>query len=166
MIARPVVCNTSPILALPGIGSLDLLGQLFTQVLIPPGVREELPATEQLPAWFEERPLVGPVASSLMGATLGKGEREAISLAIETNARWIILDDRPARHRARALGLNVIGTLGVLLMAKEERVLESIRPSLDALMNTGFYIAPDLYDQVLTSAGEHQAPDSSAREAD
>ena len=79
---------------------------------------------------------------------------ESDSLALQVNARWTVLDDRPARRLAQALGLPTIGTLGILLAAKRRDLLPAIRPSLDALLNVGFRIAPALYDRVLAAAGE------------
>ncbi|MDW8326809.1 MAG: DUF3368 domain-containing protein [Anaerolineales bacterium] len=68
--------------------------------------------------------------------------------------QWIILDDLAARHIAEAAGLPVMGTLGVLLKAKEARHLNRLRPVLDRLRQTDFRISDLLYQQVLRSAGE------------
>lgn len=89
-----------------------------------------------------------------MSASLGVGESEAISLALEVQARLLLLDDRPARRLAQALGLSIIGTLGILLAAKRRNFLPAIRPSLDALVRYDFRIAPTLYDQILRDAEE------------
>jgi predicted nucleic acid-binding protein len=91
---------------------------------------------------------------SLQRRRLGDGEREALALAIELKADWIILDDLPARRSAEATGLNVIGTLGTLLTAKRAGLLQSIRPELDALVRTSFFLNPKLYDELLQAAGE------------
>jgi predicted nucleic acid-binding protein len=75
-------------------------------------------------------------------------------LALEIGAQWVILDDRPERRVAQSLGLPVIGTLGVLLAAKRRGLLDALRPELDGLIKFGFFIAPDLYEQILGDAGE------------
>ena len=85
---------------------------------------------------------------------LGDGEWEALALAIELKADWIILDDLPARRSAEAAGLNVLGTLGTLVTAKRAGLLEAIRPELDALVRTSFFLSPQLYDELLQAAGE------------
>ena len=77
-----------------------------------------------------------------------------ISLALEIHVARIILDDRPARRLAQALGLTVIGTLGLLLAAKRRGYLAVVKPSLDSLVHHGFHIAADLYQRILTDAGE------------
>jgi hypothetical protein len=92
--------------------------------------------------------------ASLQRRRLGDGEWEALALAIELKAEWIILDDLPARRSAEATGLNVIGTLGTLLTAKRTGVLKSIRPKLDALLRTSFFLSPKLYDELLQAVGE------------
>jgi len=92
--------------------------------------------------------------SPLWRPRLGAGEREALALAIELKTDWIILDDLPARRSAEATGLDVIGTLGALLTAKRAGLLESIRPELDALVRTSFFLSPQLYDKLLREDGE------------
>jgi predicted nucleic acid-binding protein len=67
---------------------------------------------------------------------------------------YVILDDLDARRAVTALELPVLGTLGILLMAKEQDRLAIIRPELDALRRAGFFISPDLYRQVPISANE------------
>ena len=59
-----------------------------------------------------------------------------------------------ARRSAEAAGLTVIGTLGTLLAAKRAGLLESVRPELDALVRTAFFLSPQLYDELLRAAGE------------
>jgi predicted nucleic acid-binding protein len=70
------------------------------------------------------------------------------------SADWNILDDLPARRSAEATGLHVIGTLGTLVAAKRAGLLKSIRPELDALVRTSFFPSPQLYDNLLRTAGE------------
>jgi predicted nucleic acid-binding protein len=148
------VSNTSAIIALVQVGQLDLLSRLFTQVTIPSSVRQELGPTFLMPAWLIEKNLAQPVSAQVLNAQLGKGESEAISLAVELQARWVILDDRPARRLAEALGLPLIGTLGILLAAKRHGFVASVRPVLDSLASFGFHIAPALRERVLVDAGE------------
>ncbi len=149
----PVVSNSSPLIALEQIGNLNLLQKLFATVSIPPAVSRETTKIV-LPPWITEIPLAQPVGPQILRASLGPGESEAISLALEVGAQWVILDDRPARRLAEALNLPVIGTLGVLLAAKRRGFLPAIRLCVDALVNHGFHIAPDLYERVLSDAGE------------
>jgi len=150
-----VVSNSSPLIALARIQRLDLLPAIFESVLIPPAVAREIaPSIPVLPTWLRiQAPNVLPPAS-LLRRRLGAGEREALALAVELKADWIILDDLPARRSAEAAGLNVIGTLGTLVTAKRAGLLKSIRPELDALLRTSFFLSPQLYDELLRAAEE------------
>ena len=154
MSSAPVISNASPLIALEQIGHLDLLKGLFSAVLIPPAVIREVAPTVTLPAWVSERALTQPIGPQILRIALGPGESEAISLALEIGAQWVILDERPARRLAQALRLPVIGTLGVLLASKRRGLLTAVRPCMDALVNVGFHISPGLYDLVLADAGE------------
>lgn len=149
-----VVSNSSPLIALEPIDQLDLLQVLFLSLLVPPAVVRETAPTVTLPTWVTERTLTQPVGARILGSALGPGESEVISLALEIGAQWVILDDRPARRLAQSLGLPVIGTLGVLLAVKRRGLLDALRPQLDGLIKFGFYIARDLYEQILADAGE------------
>jgi len=77
-----------------------------------------------------------------------------LALAIEARADRILLDDLLARRIARTLDLSVIGTVGILLVAKRRAIISSVRPHLDALLRESFFMGPGLYDDVLRLAGE------------
>ena len=154
MTSGPVVCNSSPLIALERLGRLDLLQQLFHTVLIPPAVIAEISPRLALPGWVVERRLNGPVDPHIPATPLGAGEIEAISLSVEINARRVILDDRAARRLAQSRGVPIIGTLGVLLAAKRRGILPDIRSHLDALIYDGFHIGPALYERILSDARE------------
>lgn len=149
-----VVSNTSSLIGLERIGQLHLLQQLFGVVVVPPAVVREIGATTTLPKGIEQRDLTQTVGPRILSASLGVGESEAVSLALESHARVINLDDRPARRLAQVLHLPVIGTVGVLLAAKRQKLLPVLRPSLDALVQHDFRIGQQLYEQVLRDAGE------------
>lgn len=148
-----VVSDTSPLIALHQIGQLGLLETIWGSVLIPPAVAREAPSIER-PAWLLVRHLQNPLATPVVGAGLGPGETEAISLALELRAARVILDDLPARVLAQKLGIPLIGTLGILLAAKRRGLITSIREPIDTLRTGGFRVASELYEQVLTKAGE------------
>ncbi len=86
---------------------------------------------------------------------LDAGEAEAIALAVERNADLIVLDERIGRRAAQRLGLTVVGTLGVLIAAKDRGLLAAVRPVLDALrVEAGFWITDELYNVVTKTANE------------
>jgi len=153
----PVVSNSSPLIAFVRIQRLDLVPAILESVLIPPAVAREIrPSVPDLPDWLRvQAPSASP---SLLGSRgrLGEGEWEAIALAIDVGAGAILIDDRPARRVAEAAGLNVVGTLGLLLEAKRTGHVRTIRAELDKLLETSFFLSQRLYDQLLRMAGEYE----------
>ncbi|MEK6322881.1 MAG: DUF3368 domain-containing protein [Acidobacteriota bacterium] len=81
------------------------------------------------------------------------GEAEAIALASERGWR-VVLDDRQARVIARSLGIQMIGTVGILLRAKQSGVIPLVRPIIDALEASGFWVSGALQEEALRLAGE------------
>jgi predicted nucleic acid-binding protein len=137
--AALVVADASVLRALGQIGQLSLLQRVFGEVVIPPAVEREVASSRPpLPGWVRTRKLLRAVDPRVTEAALGDGETETISLALEAMAERVILDDLPARRLARGFGLNVVGTAGILFMAKRYGFIAAIRPLLDALRAAGF----------------------------
>ncbi|MFM6189358.1 DUF3368 domain-containing protein [Planktothrix sp.] len=159
-----VVSNTSPILNLAIVDQLTLLHQQFGQILIPNAVLHELKFDEQRPGsqaireaivagWIQIREVTNQPLSQLLKQTLDQGESEAIALAIELKANWLLIDEREGRKVAKSLGLKVTGILGVLLRAKQAGELDSLPAVIDQLINkAGFRISPDLLTQILNES--------------
>jgi|SRR5688572_12935641 len=154
MTAVRVVSNSSPLIALERIGQLELLRGVFEKVTVPPAVVSEVWPATQPPDWFDVVQLTAPASALVLSSTLGAGEREAIALAVEIQPNFILLDDRAARRAAEALGIPVLGLLGVLLAAKRRGLLSAIRPFIESLTAAGFRVAPELAERVLRDAGE------------
>lgn len=122
------VSDTSPLNYLALIGEIELLPRIFTRVLIPPAVISELhhartpPVvvawTANLPSWVD----VVPPGQAFEEAALGRGESEAIAVALQVCADVILIDERKASVVARNHGLIVTGTLGVLDIAADRRL--------------------------------------------
>jgi len=154
-----VVSNTGPLIALASIGQISLLQSLFGTILIPPAVRAETQdevTTKALAEadWIVIHAVQDLLAIKLLQEELDAGESEAIVLAQEITADLILIDERAATRKARSIGLQTIGTLGVLLMAKQEGLPIVVSQLLNDLRNTGFHMSNNLYHQVLNSAGE------------
>ena len=151
----PVISNSSPLIALSQIDRLDLLRQLHTHVSIPAAVAGEVERTlPLLPDWVLVQELARPLQPITVSASIGPGEREVISLALELAASLVILDEQPARRLAKSLGLRVIGTVGLLMAAKERGLLAKVRPELDRLLAVRFFLDQDLYDRIIAQVGE------------
>jgi predicted nucleic acid-binding protein len=164
----PTVSNTSPILNLAIIDHLDLLRAQFAQVIIPPHVLDELkletdfPGTESIrqalqSGWLRVVELKDVYVSRALALELDRGEAAAIALALELGGSPILMDEHEGRTKAKALGLQPVGVLGVLLRAKRDGSLDSVYSAAQALRHrAGFFIADTLLAQVLVDAGECQ----------
>jgi uncharacterized protein len=158
---REVVSNTSPLLYLHQLGRLDLLPALYSQVLVPASVVEELAAgraaghdVPDIAALPWARVVSSPTLALLALATdLGKGEAEAIAIAHERNA-LLILDDGLARRHAKLVGVTLTGTLGVLVKAKTAGHITEVAPVVSRLRELGFRLSDQTRDAVLKLANE------------
>lgn len=151
-----VVSDTSCITNLIAIRCVQLLRELFGTVIIPPAVRDELAARHAvLPDFLETRvPLETAAVARLLAEPLDPGEAEAIILAEELQADYLLIDEAARRDVAEARGLRHFGLLGVLRRAKEKGKIAQVQPDVDALIRAGFWIAPRLRERFLRDVGE------------
>ncbi len=158
-----MVSNSTPLIHLAKIGRLKLLREFFGEVLIPEAVYREcvLEGKGSKDAeliehadWIRVKKIREETLKKSLMLELDEGESEAVVLAIEMKANLVLMDDYDGREVARALGLRVTGTIGVLLRAKFEGKIESIKDELEKLKKTGFWLSDGLYDRILREAGE------------
>ena len=156
------VTDTSPLLYLYRIGKVDILPQVFEEVLTVPAVVSEL-AEGQAKGYEVPKPeeynwlrVVSPqkMPSEWLASDLGKGELETMALALEHQEKVVILDDVLARRIAQAAGLEVWGTLRVLLEAKRQGLLSSMSSAVDELKDSGMWISDDIRQRILKLADE------------
>ena len=155
-----VVSNTSPVMNLAIIGELAVLREQFAQVWIPLAVVDELRLDQPLPGndavrdaiaagWLMPRATERTDLVTVLRQSLDAGESEAIALALDIDADWLLLDERPARQAALPLGLRVTGVIGVL-MKKYANAPTGLEIALTRLEDrAGFYISAELRRQVL-----------------
>lgn len=151
-----VVSDTSPLTGLITIGEEEILPRLFSQVVIPSGVRDELLRGHAvLPGWLRTEPVADSDGVARLMNELDRGEAEAIELAKELRADRLMIDERKGRLVAVREGVPVIGLVGVLLLAKRRGLIASARRLLDRLeLEAGIYLAEDLKEEALKSVGE------------
>jgi hypothetical protein len=159
------VADAGPLVGLARIGLLGILRDLYREILIPPRVFDELRVAESRPGsralleavraeWLLQ---VAPEpAEDLQGLRLlvDPGEAEAIILALQKGSRFLLIDDKQGRALARSRGLRIVGTGGVLLSAKEHKLIERVSPVLDRLTACGYRLAVGLKRKILELAGE------------
>lgn len=137
-----VVSDTSPLCYLSLINLLDVLPVIFDKVTIPSAVHQELllggsPVKEWLanpPAWLE---IVSP-ADVNANFNLDLGETAAIALSLELQPDNLLIDERKGRFVAGKLGIQVYGTLGVIAIAAEQKLLDG-NAAIDQLLQTNFF---------------------------
>lgn len=151
-----VVADAGPPRYLVLIDQIELLPQLFGKVVLPDVVRDELNAPQtpaQVRAWLASSPPwleagSAPAVEKQLPPKLDNGERAAIALAMELGASLILMDDRAGVEEARLRGLQVTGTLGVLLLAAR-RGLVDLEAAFMRLKATNFRYPPALLDAML-----------------
>ena len=161
-----VVSNTSPLLNLAIVHRLELLHQQFEAVLIPPAVREELRVDSELPGaremqaalqsgWLNVRVPSNTALVQTLGLELDEGEAAAIVLALEVKPEFILMDESEGRAKAAALGLRPVGILGILLRAKRDGKVDSVKEIMVSLrQEAGFFISDGLFNTLIQEAGE------------
>jgi predicted nucleic acid-binding protein len=159
---RLVVADTSPLVYLILIEQINILPQLFDNVILPGAVHTELchllaPAAvriwaEALPSWAEVKP--SPEITDDVLRSLGAGERAAIGLALSIHADLVLIDERKGTQVAIDNGLEVSGTLGVLQRAARNGLL-NLAESFDRLKATNFRYRQQILDRLLREENPH-----------
>ena len=157
-----VVSDTTPLISLLKIDRIDLLEKLFGQVLIPQAVFEELTADERFKLEADQISskqfiIVKAVqnsesASILKRATgLDQGESEAIVLTDELNADVLLMDEAKGRAVSSQMGLKIMGTIGILMAAYEEKALsaDDVKWCIEGLQNAGRHISQKHYQMLI-----------------
>jgi predicted nucleic acid-binding protein len=159
-----VISDTSPLTNLAAVGYFHLLEQIYSRIVIAQAVYDEIVTSQpgnpgaveiKQAAWIEVKSVTNQSLVTALELELDKGEAESLALAVELSADLVIIDERRGRQVASRLGLNRIGILGILLVAKNRGLITAIRPILDSLrQKAGFWLAEDLYNQTLRLANE------------
>ena len=146
-----VVSDASPIIALSSVGQLDLLRRLFGTVCIPTAVKKEVMAERRkdirdgiAKGWVVVKEVTDRQAVQRLRAVLGAGESEAISLALESLDALLLMDDRLARRKAKAWGVRVVGTLGLLVVAADRGLIEDVEFLSRQLADRGFWVSENV----------------------
>ena len=154
-----IVINTSPLIALNRMGALEIIGQLPIQLSCPNEVLTEMEAGLAqghpviAPTWLTVIPLTAPL-SPLVLASLDIGEAAVIQLALEQGIPRVCIDEVKGRRAALSAGLQVVGSLGLIIRAKSAGLIKEIQPLIDKATKTGIHYHPELVRQVLVSVGE------------
>lgn len=169
MTRRIVMADAGPLIALARIEALHLLRGLFGRVFVTQVVRDEIlpPAHRFADAEVFARALgegwievvdMAPDGWQPLNPGVDAGEASAIHAA----CRWpeagdavlLVMDDRAGRAEARMRGITLVGTAGIIGLAKTEALVPAARPLLEQLARVGYFLSPAVIDAVLTEIGE------------
>jgi hypothetical protein len=155
------VSNTTPIICLLKLNRLELLQKIYKQIYIPTAVYNEIEAGKAKIYYkdLSEIDWVNIIEIQDKQAVkyfldLDAGEAEAIVLATELNADLIILDEKLGRFHAKHADLKVTGTIGLLIKAKSEGLIEKLKPLLNELIDKEVWINEKLKNEILKKVGE------------
>ncbi len=159
-----IVSNTTPLIGLASIQRFYLLYQLFSKIYIPQAVYNEAVVRGRefggakrkvsTAQWIETVAVDSRLAVDVLLDVLDLGEAETIVLAREIGADWVLMDEKKGRRKLTQLGLNKIGTVGILLKAKQLGLLSLVKPDIDKLCQQGFGLSQTVIDTVLHQANE------------
>jgi predicted nucleic acid-binding protein len=162
-VTTKLVADAGPLIALAKTGHLEVLKRLFTQVTVPPAVRDELGLDSGKPGaavlaqavgrggWIEVK--LSRSARPALRVALGDGEAEAIALAASCGA-LLLIDERKGRNAAMAAGVKVVGTGRILVAAKEKGYLQSVSAALTQMASIGYRLSEALVRRIKELAGE------------
>ena len=157
-----IVINTSPLIVLFKSQLAYLLPELFTEIIVPSGVWDEIveagktdTASRQLPisSWAKQVTLTS-VSSLILSWGLDHSESEVLSFALENTGYQAIIDDAAARRVAKTLNIPFMGTLGMLVLAKKQGLIPAISEQIQAIQDAGLWLSDDLIQFLKQQAGE------------
>ena len=151
-----IISDSSPIIALIKKGELSILKNLFKRIIIPEGVYEELTEKpeyqEEQRKQFQNEYKLGWITLKKIeklqypDLPLGKGETEAINACLEIENVLLLIDEKKGRNMAKSLNIKVLGTLGILSLARKNNIktVQELEINLERLVQQGFYLSSDI----------------------
>lgn len=146
-----VVINASPLISLFRAGLHPLLAKLFSDLWVPEAVWDEVmsgghadPAAQGVSQWQSARRINTEVAPQVLTWNLGAGETAVLSHALHHPDHWVLVDDRAARRCAHVLNLRLLGTAGVVVLAKRRGLIESVETELRRLQMAGLWLSEEM----------------------
>lgn len=148
---KVIIADTSCLIIYDRINKLEILQNTFEGLIVTKEVAEEY---GELPDWIKIRELEDEAQYLKLTKDLGKGEASSIALALEIKNSLLILDEKKGRKIAEELGVEIIGSLGVLIKAKDKGIIKSVKEVLVLIEKTDFRISEVIKKKLLHEAGE------------
>lgn len=159
---RKVVVNSTPLISLCRVGLLNLLKKQYGEITIPEAVYREISKKNdsirnQIAScdWIHVESVKETKSKKMYKAKLHEGEVEVMILAQEYDGdHLVVIDDGPARRTAEYLGLNLTGTIGLLIKAKTNGLIDAVMPIVREMELKGIYFSETLVEQIKRIAKE------------
>jgi predicted nucleic acid-binding protein len=142
-----IISDPSCLIALSKINQLEVLRSLYNQVIITKEVFMEFGAP--LPPWILVSEVKNVQQQTDLEKRLDKGEASSIALALELENATLIIDEIKGRKIAQSLNIDIIGTIGVILLAEKRGLIKDVFEILFRLVNNGFRLSDKLMDSIL-----------------
>jgi predicted nucleic acid-binding protein len=156
-----IISNTTPLISLLKIGQLDLLREIYKNIIIPEAVFAEIEKGKDKPFYADITQLDWMSVQEIKDKKilsyffdLDAGEAEVIILATEIEADLVIIDETLGRRFAKHANLKVTGTIGILIKAKEMGLVEKVSPLLDEMQKKGIWLNAKLKEKILEKVHE------------
>lgn len=149
---KAVISDASCLIALDTIGELEILKNLFEEILITPEVKEEIGI--KVPGWISVRQVNDKGKKTELEKMLDTGEAGSMALALEIPDCLLIIDEKKGRRIASELKIRIAGTLRILLLAKKKGIILSVKEVVNRLEQGGFRLNRSIKQQILKEADE------------
>ena len=143
---EPIIVDTSSLIALERIKLLQILCKIYKEVVIPESVIKEF-GNLSLPCISIRKVESNLLKLLITDLNLGKGEADVIALASQTGLK-VVIDDSKARKVAENMGLEITGTIGVLMKAEKLGLIGSAHDKVRELREEGFYVSEELLEGI------------------
>ncbi|AHM60047.1 hypothetical protein D770_08940 [Flammeovirgaceae bacterium 311] len=147
-----IISDTSCLILFDKINQLNLLRLCYNTIYVTPEVAEEY--GKQLPDWILIKKVSNQSHQRVLEQILGVGESSAIALGVELPQSLIVIDDLKARKVAKSLNLQITGSLGILVKAKQKGHIDLLAPVLDDVQQTDFRISEKIVAKILSLVSE------------
>lgn len=147
-----IISDTSCLIALSNIGLLDILRDLYQEVIITKEVQAEF--SGNLPEWIIVSEVKNKDKQAEIEKIVDKGEASSIALALETKNSILIIDEVKGRKIAKSFNLDIIGTIGILLLADKKGLITDVLSAILKMVNRGFRLSDTLLDKLIDKYGK------------
>ncbi len=150
---KAIIADTSCLIIYYNIDQFRILRDTFPELIVTKEVANEF---GEMPDWLVIKEVTNKEQYLKLAEELGRGEASSIALALEIKESLLIIDEKKGRKIAKDLSIEIIGSLGILIKAKEKGVIKTVREVLELIDKTDFRISQTVREKVLEEAGENE----------